>query len=263
MSIKKNFNEIEAFEKNILNYIDSLKPNSKIAITYNFALNKNFEAAISPIQEGSFGYFNLYTASIIDKIFVKAKEKNLDLGIALLVDDHHNMADHLWYQELNFREVNPQINGIANGVDNFFNQLNLANLVNSIFDNVNEKDIIRSLTFGKPFFQESKYRILFGDNYPTEEIGCAGEVNLFYQDLGKQGYTNIISFFPERCTKPTCNAAGRYDLEAKTNEELVNQNRVHIYLPTERKYGGVLVDSLEKFENLLQNNNGINVIKRL
>lgn len=198
-----------------------------------------FAPATEPIQKGSFGAFTDYTASLGARLVRKGKEMGVVAKIALLVDDHSQVGEPEWFiikdrlegrQSFGLERRHPMLAEIMNGVAKAQEEYRLPECLAG--NGIAESDMIVSRLSGKSVFFESQYRLKFSKDYPNEKTGCAGEVNLIYQELSEQGFNMVIAFFPERCRGPVCNAATQSNILLKSQG--ARQKRLIVALDTER-----------------------------
>ena len=218
----------------------------KIAIIAgHFPLTDRFVPAIGPQDKGSFGFFTKYTIEIGAKLLKIAGERKLAAKLVLVVDDHYQVGEPEWYLGI-YNDIR-HFQEISKGVSNFFSDFRLPQQF--VAAGISENNLAWSQACGAYYFQESRYRAEFNRMFPDEQSGCAAEVNLIYQDLAKQGYSEVIGFFPQRCKSPVCHAATTYNAQRINRGNLLGQRRESFFLSSERMDSeGNLIDSGEKLE---------------
>jgi hypothetical protein len=234
------FNCLNSMENHLLGFMATRNPKKdKVAIIaahHPIVFDPNtklFAPATEPAQKGSFGGFTNYSAELGARLVRKGKEMNVPSKIALLVDDHSQVGDPEWYYSAGVERIHPAMAEIIKGVTGAQASYRLPEcLANNL---ITEYDMVFSKLSGSFAFFESQYRLKFGKDYPNERVGCAGEVNLIYQELSEQGFNNVIAFFPIRCQGPVCNAATQYNILRKDPKAgLMRQKRLIVVLGTEQ-----------------------------
>lgn len=241
----KLYKSVEAMEKGLLQHMQNRKPHGKIAIIAgHFPLTDRFVPAIEPQDKGSFGFFTKYTIEIGAKLLKMAEKSKLHAKIALVIDDHYQVGEQDWY--LGIYNGIPHFQEIRRGVEGFFSNFSLPKQF--ISAGINETNLAFSQTCNAHYFQESRYRQEFNRLFPDEQTGCAAEVNLIYQDLARQGYTDVVGFYPQRCKSPVCHAATEYNAQRINKGNITGQKRESFFLSSMREDEGNLIDSREKME---------------
>ena len=249
----KLYKNMDAMEKSLLQHMWNRKQNKIAIIAGHFSLTRDFVPAIEPHEKGSFGFFTMYTIEIGAKLLKIAEERKLFAKIVLLVDDHYQVGETEWYSKI--YDGVPGIQDIRKGVDGFFSNFCLPRQFIDV--GITEANLAFSKTCNAHYFQESKYRSEFNRLFPDEHTGCAAEVNLVYQDLAKQGYADVIGFFPQRCKSPVCHAATEYNAQRINKGNLLGQTRKSIFLSSERlSENGELIDNKIKMEQATCNKFG-------
>lgn len=230
------YTSLDMLEQNLSHIIRQRSGKHHVAIIAgHYPLNREFKAAILPKDTWSYWYFSMYSMELGCRLCKIAKDKKMDAKIAILVDDHYQMEIHDRYiQEL--RKF-PKAQHIRKKLHAYFQKFKLPAPLKKIMTKygLSEKDLCYSTMNKSMFFQESRFREIFEERYPTEDAWCSGEVRILYEDLSMGWYNKVIAFYPRRCKTPTCHAITKYNEDAKKNaSELIDQERMHIYLSSSR-----------------------------
>ncbi len=213
----------------------------------HYALDKGCTPGILPESRASFGVFPLCTMDLAAQLVRYSKDRNKDARLVMVVDDHSQMPDLLWYMHDDFAAST-----LRAKIEPYFAKYQLPIEYKDIFlkYSLTKKDMLASPH--SVAFQESRYRQQFA-NQTGLVPGCAGEYRLIVEELAQRGVRTLISFIPLCCQGATCNAIQMYNL-TKTNPAIkfiqvyLSSNSEHetkeeMLCEMKEKYGGIVVMS--------------------
>tara|TARA_Y100000310_G_C20508534_1_gene727642 strand:- start:282 stop:1013 length:732 start_codon:yes stop_codon:yes gene_type:complete len=197
-----------------------------------------------------FGIFQERTFESGCKIVAESKKRSGNHKLALLCDDHTGTGNSQWYLPENDADLFAQ--KVARGVKEFYQNFQMPDNYQEIMDkhSITTDDFINGGAERSLLFSEGQYRRQFAEERPGQKVNCAGEYELILRDLAEKGTTRVVTYAPQRCYGPTCNAVNNLGANWKKTTGRKSPLRVtHIYLPTgQRSDTNEMLDTPEKLE---------------